>query len=46
MDWIQPELIRFVCPDFADVLEGSEPSEGLEPLGMVVACQECFEMAA
>jgi hypothetical protein len=41
---IVSEAVWFVCPDVADVVIGSETSEGLQPLGEVVGIEEGGKM--
>lgn len=43
MGWIYTESSWLNCPDFADVLEGCEPLQGLQPSGEVVRADECVE---
>jgi hypothetical protein len=40
MEWIEPELIRVLCPAFANVFVRREPSKCFEALGEVVGSQK------
>jgi len=46
MERIEAELIRVLCPAFADVLVRREASQGFQPLGKVVSREEGGEMPA
>jgi hypothetical protein len=44
VDRIEPELIRFFCPPFADEFVRGETFQRFEALGEVVGCQEDAEV--
>ena len=46
MDWIEPETLRFFCPNFADELIRREAFEGLQPAGEVVGRHTVGGMSA
>jgi|GEM_PF-3096693 hypothetical protein len=44
MSWIKCKSVWFSCPHFADVFEGCESLEGLQPPTIIVGVNEVVEM--
>ncbi len=44
MVWIEVKPVRLGCPYFADVFEGRESLEGLQPPSIIVGIDEVVEM--
>ncbi len=44
MGWIERKSVWLDCPYFADVLEGGEAFEGLEPSSIIVGIDEVVEV--
>ena len=46
MGWIEDKSVWLGCPDFADVFEGCEPLEGLQPPPVIVGIDEVVEVGS
>ena len=44
MVWVEFKSVGFGCPYFADVFEGRETLEGLQPSAVIVGIDEVIEM--
>ena len=46
MGWIEDKSVSLNCPYFADVFEGCEPLEGLQPEPIIICVDEVVEVGS